>query len=65
LEHHRSVPLEAEIFEVSKDASGGSRRLAWFIEIFHADEPLSPVLAGVEVAGGGGYERAEVKRTSR
>jgi hypothetical protein len=64
LKQHRTVPLEAELIKRVKDMIRGPGLDTRCIEVFHAHQP-SPVLrACIDVARGGGYERAEVKRAS-
>lgn len=61
----RAIPGEAEGFERGEDGVGGAGDAAGGIDVFHAEEPLAVVGAGVEVTGNGGDEGAEVERARR
>jgi len=62
---HRTVPIETKSFERLEDEAVRSWYGAGRVDVLHADEPGSVVSAGVEVAGHGGYERAEVEGAGR
>lgn len=57
------MPVEAESFEGAENGIGGARYATRGVDVFHADEPLALVRLGIEVAGDGGDERAEMEGT--
>ena len=57
-----SVPFEAVGFQRIKYEFGCTCLLAWRIDIFNTKKPEPVVDPGLQVAGNGGDQRAEVQR---
>ena len=63
LVEHGAVPMQTVSFEATEDAIGGAGYGARPVNIFYADEPFAAGAAGIEIAGDGGDETAEVEVT--
>lgn len=60
LENDVAVPFETVGFECVEYQPGGARLLAGRIDVFYAKKPEPFVRSGLQIAGDGGDERAEV-----
>lgn len=58
----RFVPMEGVGFQLAQDNLVHAGEAAACVDIFHADEPFSAMMPGVEETGDGGDETAKVER---
>ncbi len=61
----RAVMFKAKSKERVKNSLGGGGAASWGVEILHAEQPPTLTRACIEVAGRGGEEGTEVKRSGR
>jgi hypothetical protein len=61
---HLTIPLQTALLQLLQNCQVSTWNATGAIDIFHANQPLALVRAGIEVAGQGRDQRARMQFTS-